>query len=177
MSDGDWRERDAEHPHGEPHMVRYFDTDRRRVIEIPASELASTVVRVRMEGVEGEVWIDADKLTPGEVRQPPLSEALRRYIRRIKAAFQEHRPLSVEDWEGVFRRDQDPEGEIALWAHAADVYQAFAEPEPSAERRRSIYDCIVVCLMATPETVQHILPPSCLSRDEIAEIVGAYFGA
>jgi hypothetical protein len=156
--------------------VRFFDVDSGTVVTIPASELAAGAVQARVEGIDGVVWLLPDKLKPGEVTHPPFDEGVRAYIRQIREAFAEHRPLSFEEWEDGFRRDSDPLQEIALWCHAAEVYAAFAAGEPAAERRKDVYRCVVTCMNASPDTVWRVFQPRALSRPEAEQVVNRFYG-
>jgi hypothetical protein len=157
-------------------MVRFYDFETRRVVQIPASELRAGTVQAKVQGIEGLVWILPDQLKPGDVKHPEFDESIREYIRQIQTAFAEQRPLSFEEWEDGFRRDGHPAREIAIWSHAADIYTAFAATEPSAERRRDIYRCIVACLTSGPDVVWHVLKPNVLSRAEAQQVVNRFFG-
>ena len=88
----------------------------------------------------------------------------------------EHRPLSFKEWEDGFRRDANPEQQIALWSHAADVYTTFTANEPSADRRRDVYRCIVACLTTGPDSVWRVLRPDVLGRAEAEQVVDRFFG-
>lgn len=157
-------------------MVPYFDTATGRVVRIPVSELHSDVIQARIQGIDEVVWVSAGQLHAGEVRHPPFSEDIRQYIRQIQSAFAEHRPLSFEEWEDGFRRDANPEREIAFWSHAADVYQEFAAEEESPDRRRDIYQVIVTCLTTSPDTVWHVLRPEVLARSEAEQVITRFYG-
>jgi hypothetical protein len=159
-----------------PEMVSFYDVETRRVVRIPAAELRPGAVQARVQGIHGVVWVLADRLKEGDVKHPPFDEEVGEYIRQIQAAFAEHRPLSFEEWEDGFRRDANPAQEIALWSHAADVYTAFAAEEPSAERRRDLYRCVVTCLATGPDGVWHVLQPGTLSRAEAERVVNRFFG-
>jgi hypothetical protein len=159
-----------------PEMVRFFDVENGRVVQITASELRPGTIQARVQGIEGVVWVLPDQLKPGEIKHPPFDEGIRAYIRQIQEAFAEQRPLSFEEWEEGFRRDATPEREIALWSHAADIYTAFAGSEPSAQRRRDVYRCIVACLTSGPDAVWHVLRPEALSLAEAEQIVNRFFG-
>src|SRR4051812_12718202 len=98
-------------------MVPFLDTESGRVVRIPASELRPGVIQVRLEGTEEPVWVLPEELHLGEIKHPSFSEDIRAYIRQIQEAFAEHRPLSFEEWEEGFRRDANPEREIAIWSH------------------------------------------------------------
>ena len=156
-------------------MVPFLDVETGRVVQIPASELRPGAVQIQMQGI-GLVWALPHQFKDGGILHPPFDEGVRAYIRQIDEAFGEHRQLSFDDWEDGFRRDAKPEREIALWSHAADVYTAFASGEPSPERRKDMYRCIVACLTATPDTVWHILKPAVLSRREVEQVVNRFYG-
>lgn len=156
--------------------VPFFDVEAGRVVRIPASELHPGAIQVRVQGIDELVWALPDQLTPGEIKHPEFNDDIREYIRLIQEAFAEHRPLSVEEWEDGFRRDADPEQEIALWLHAAEIYTVFATGEPDAGRRQDVYRCIVACLTTGPDTVWQVLRPEALSRSEAEQVVNQYFG-
>jgi hypothetical protein len=156
--------------------VPFYDVESGRVVQIPASELRPGTVQAQVQGIEGLVWLLPDQLKQGEVKHPEFDEGIRDYIRQIQAAFAEQRPLSFDEWEDGFRRDANPEREIAIWSHAADVYAAFAGNESSAKRRRDIYRCIVACLTSGPEVVWHVLKPEVLNRSEAKMVVNRFFG-
>src|SRR5688572_16572418 len=87
----------------------------------------------------------------GSIKHPPLGEQILTDIRSIQAAFQEHDPLSIEEWEDGFRRDATPEQEIALWLRAAEIYRGLSANDPSPERRRDVYRCLIVCMVTPPD--------------------------
>jgi hypothetical protein len=176
MGLGDWIKRLFGRRRPPAETVPYFDVEVGRVVHIPASELRPGVIQAQIQGIEGLVWVSPDQLKPGDVKHPPFGEEILAYLRQIQAAFAEQRPLSLEEWEDEFRRDANPEREIAIWSHAADVYTAFAGDEPSPERRRDIYRVIVACMTTTPDTVWHVLRPQALTRPEAERIVNRFYG-
>jgi hypothetical protein len=112
-----------------------YDFPSGRIIRIPASELRPGYMQVRVQGIHEIVWVRPEQLRQNTIQHPPFDEEVRAHIKDISSAFAEHRQLSLGEWEDGFRRDQNPEGEIALWRHAADTYQAFTLLESSGERR------------------------------------------
>lgn len=160
-----------------PELARYYDVENRRVLEVPVTELEG-LMQACVEGIDGLVWIDPEKLplALGELKHPPFDEDIREYIRHIHTTFIEHRDLSFDDWEEGFRCDKNPAQEIALWSHAADVYSMFAKSEESLEHRKDIYRCIVVCLNTEFDDVWNVLRLSCLSHEEAAQVVSAFYG-
>jgi len=156
--------------------VRFYDVDTGKVVTIPAAELAPGAMRAQVHGIDGIVWLLADKLNPGGLKHPPFQEDVRNDIRQIQAAFAEQRPLSFEEWEDGFRRDANPGPEIALWCHAADVYTAFAAEETSAIRRREVFRCIGACMIACPDSVWRVFKAEALSRSEAEAVVVRFYG-
>jgi hypothetical protein len=171
----DWFKRRFGRGGGSTVMVPFYDVETGRVVHIPAPELRPGAVQAQVQGIDGLVWLLPEQLTPGEVKHPPFEEGVRAYIRQIQEAFAEHRTLSFDEWEDGFRRDANPEREIALWAHAADVYTAFTRGEPAAERRRDVYRCVVACLTSGPDAVWHVLRPEALGRAEAERVVNRFF--
>jgi hypothetical protein len=110
----DWLRRRLDAPKRSVEMVSYFDTEAKRVVRIPASELRPGVVQAQVQGIDELVWISPEQFHPGEIRHPPFDEDVRAYIRQIQEALTEQRPISFEEWEDGFRRDNHPEREIAL---------------------------------------------------------------
>lgn len=176
MGLGDWFKRCFGKRDGPTEMVPFFDVENGRVVQIPASELCPGAIQARVQGIEELVWLLPDQLKQGDIKHPPFEEGIREYIRQIQEAFAEHRTLSFEEWEDGFRRDANPEREIAIWFQAADIYTAFAGNEQSVERRRDIYRCIVACLTSGPDAVWHVLKPEVISRAEAEQIVNRFFG-
>jgi hypothetical protein len=111
-----------------------------------------------------------------QLRWIPVSERFRFWKQEAAGRIAEHHTLSFEEWEDGFRRDARPEQEIALWLHAADVYAAFADREPDADRRADVYRCIVTCLTTGPDMVWQVFRPAVLSRAEAEQVVDRFYG-
>jgi hypothetical protein len=171
----DWLRRQFGRGRG-PEMVRFYDVEYGRVVEIPAAELRPGAIQAQLEGTEGLVWLLPEQLQLGTIKHPPFDEGIRAYIHQIHEAFAEHRQLSFEEWEDGFRRDNHPEQEIALWSHAADVYAEFAGGEPSPARRRDVYQCITACLTTGPDAVWYVLRPDVLTKAEAEQVVNRFYG-
>jgi hypothetical protein len=176
MGLGDWLRKTLGGRKPSPEIVPFLDADAGRVVRIPASELRPGAIQVRLEPSGEVVWALPEQLHKGEVKHPEFDEGIREYIRRIQAAFAEHRPLSFEEWEDGFRRDANAAQEIAIWSHAADIYSAFAGTEPDANRRKDVYRCIVACMTTGPDAVWQVLRPHMLNRAEAEQVVNRFFG-
>lgn len=156
--------------------VSLYDVPSRRIVRIPASELGPGYIQARVQGIDEIVWVRADQLQQGAIQHPPFDEEVRSYIKDICSVFSEHRKLSLEEWEDGFRRDHNPRSEIALWHHAAEMYQAFTLLESSAERRAEIYRIIVACLTTNHDSVWQVIQWRSLTRAEVEEIISRFYG-
>ena len=107
--------------------VNVYDSESRQIHSIPADELAPGMIRARVEGVEGDVWVEAASLTPGEYKHPRLDEQGKGLIREIKGALDEVHFMTEEEWEDGFRRDTHLDREMAIWLHIAAVYRQLTE--------------------------------------------------
>ncbi len=174
MGIGDWV-RKAFDGRG-PEMVPFLDVANGRVVRIPASELRPNAIQVKLQSTGELVWALPEQLQLGEVKHPEFDEGVREYVRRIQTAFAEHRPISFEEWEEGFRRDANPEREIAIWSHAAGIYTALTVGEPAADRRRDVYRCLVTCMNTGPDTVWQVLRPEALKRAEAEQVVNRFYG-
>jgi hypothetical protein len=158
--------------------VRFLDVDTGKVVTIPASELAPGAVRARVEGIDEIVWLIPDGLKQQDAQHPTFTEDIRELLQRIHAAFSEHRPLTLVEWEDGFRRDNNPAQEIAIWLRAADVYVEFVGQESWSEaERQDAYRVVLACTIATPDTIWRVLSISALDRKQAQWIVDRYYGA
>ena len=110
-----------------------------------------------------------------DFKQPPFCESVRIYIEQIQEAFAEHYPLSFEDWEDGFRRDENASQQIAVWWYAGSIYKSFASIEPSEERRSDYYKCIVACMTSTKDAIWDAYQPEFIGRGEAEQVVATYF--
>jgi hypothetical protein len=156
--------------------VPFYDFDARSVVQIPRRELSAGAIQVQIQGMDGLVWVLPDQLQQGPIQHPPFDDDIRDYVRQIRTAFAEHRDLTLDEWEEGFRRDANPEREIAIWSHAADVYVQFTANERSHDRRRDVYRCIVACMTTSPDSVWSVLEPQALDRAEAKSVVDRFYG-
>jgi hypothetical protein len=156
-------------------QIRYYDVDSRQVVMIPSSELSAGAVCTTVDGIEGEVWTMPVSLHESTFKHPPFNETVRNYLEQIRTAFAEHYPLTLEEWEDGFRRDENASQQIAVWLYAAEIYKAFVSSEPSANRRGDIYRCIVSCMMAGRDSIWEIYQPHSIRLAEAEEIVSRFY--
>jgi hypothetical protein len=157
--------------------VQIYNFETEQVMTIPASELAPGMVEAEVQGI-GRVWIDPSKTKeiPG-FRHRPLSEEARHLIRTIKSSLDEVYPKSLTEWEDGFRKDSNPEYEIALWLHIASVFERFTQNRSlSFSERHEYFKVLVTCSLSSKEHVFEVLQLHHLPKQEAEKVVAAYYG-
>jgi hypothetical protein len=176
-----WQKKnDRDKEGGESDRVRVFDFGTEQIITMPAAELAPGMVKARLEGIEGEVWIDSSHLKKNVFQHPPFDEEVRNHLREIKSALDEVYPMSLEQWEDGFRRDRTPEREIAYWLHLAQTYSRLTASNAglggTLERRQAIFKVLVGCGVGPREQVLAVADRGSLTREEAERVVAAFYG-
>jgi hypothetical protein len=151
--------------------VRLYDPETKSITTIPASELASNVVRCRIVGIDGDVWADPTKFEDGPLRHGPFPEDVRERIRAIQAVFSEVAPKTFEEWEDGFRRDTHPDREINIWLCMGQAYLHFTDGRDlDLEQKRDIFAVVLACINNGPDLAAQTVSVRTLSRKRIQQI-------
>ena len=87
------------------------------------------MVEADVTGV-GRVWIKAAQTKNGEYRHAPFDDSLRDFVKNeIQQPLAEVHPKTIAEWEDGFRRDAEPEREIAIWCRLAERLVEFSKSE------------------------------------------------
>jgi hypothetical protein len=175
-----WRDRifgnreDADQrPDGE--RVAVFDFDHQEILWVSVDELPDGFLQARMDGVDHPVWVDPERLRKGQYQQPPFAPEVRAVFAQLKAALDEVYPRTIDEWEDGFRRDRNPETEVAIWLHIAEVYEAFTSDLPlSLEAKQDYLKVLVACSTMPHEHVLKSVSLSAITEDEAAAAIAAY---
>lgn len=158
-------------------FVNVLDIATQTISRIPARELAPFMVQVKLHGTEDMVWADSRELKESEYRHPPFSEEIRDLLRKIKSSLDEFYCLSLEEWEDGFRRDTNPENEIAIWLHFSAVYRNLTmSRDLSREQRHDYFKVLMTCLNSPREHVLHVFQPTAISIEEAENVIAQYYG-
>jgi hypothetical protein len=78
------------------------------------------------------------------LRHGPFGERILPFTCAIKAALDDVYPNTHEQWEEGFRRDTNPEKEIAIWLNIAGAYKHFTDGRAlSPEQKQDIFQVIL----------------------------------
>lgn len=156
-------------------MVRVWDSGTQSARVIPVSDLPAGYMQVRIQGLEGVFWVDAESLKPGALVREALPPQLHTRVLLAGAALAGALPMPHADWEQSFLRDADPETEITIWERIAAVFiQATAGRVMPDEKRRAICSLLVsFSTVGMPATTERGFGPH-IDPDEFAAIVQSY---
>lgn len=157
--------------------VRFYDVENKRVITIPASELAPGSVQVRLNGNDEVVWMESRHLqAPSVPKHQELAQELKDAIRRIMENFQDQNPMPYEEWEEGFRCDAHPEQEIAYWLKASAVFRHHAKAMEGAGQRAELYHLVGCCLNSNRENLPRIYQRTLLDPAKVQSVLDTYYG-
>ena len=155
-------------------FVTIYDFDTRTCTKIPQSELAPGMIRADVEGI-GIVWVDPNQLKQGEnYNHPPFTGERRDSVLRLVDAFPNVYERSYDFWEDGFRRDANPDKEIAVWLHIAETYGSHSSARP-VEEQSEVFSLVVACSNADASTISSVFSRVLISEADFHSIVADYY--
>jgi hypothetical protein len=160
-----------------PELVRYYDAATKTVVRIPKAELRPGVVLVQVRGEAEPMYADASDLKLGStIHHSSLSEELRDAIARLAADLADVYPQSASEWEDGFRRDRDPEREVAGWLHLAAILSVMSNRYGYDEaQKRECFRILVACFTGDRETVRERSDPELLASSEVEQAIKYFY--
>jgi hypothetical protein len=98
-------------------------------------------------------------------------------IERIQKVFSEVNPSSLEETIENFKRDQNPDNEIAIWLKMADAYGRFTLSKGQGiehNKKSEAYQLILLRSMMTETEVLDKVQIKYLTEDEVKEVFSYY---
>ena len=159
--------------------VRVYDFDTNRAYAIPAGELAPGMAKVRIDGIAGEVWVDAAELAPGPIRHRSLPADVAERVERVFATFEP--VLAVQDVDlptfmDDFRREIDPDGEVRAWQYLAWVYERVTGlGDFTLAGKCGIYNTLLACSTGPRGTVRGTIDAPALTLPQREAVMDLYY--
>ena len=123
----------------------------------------------------GSAWVHPDQLKPGPIRHEALTEKQLERIRHFQAVFSEVDPTPVEKWIEDFRRDANPDREIAIWEGMAKPYEVFtASRNLSLEAKKEVYGVVLMRSGAPEDEVLQHLKLKTLTDQDAKKIMALF---
>lgn len=153
--------------------VEVMDVETGNVSVVSSDKIGPGMVRISYEGKE--YWADSAQLQQNEYQHDPFEGEMRVRIESIMNNLSEVYSLTYDEWEDGFRRDQNPQNEIAIWERIVSVYQSYSKSSSGLALKKEIYSVVVTCSFSEPEQVLGQVSLEVLSETKATEIINAYY--
>ncbi|MBC7933526.1 MAG: hypothetical protein H7Z38_23445 [Rubrivivax sp.] len=119
--------------------------------------------------------VNAADLRPNEIQHQRLSEEQLNRIKKLHKTFAEVDKSSLETWINNFKRDANPDSEIAIWERVAKSYTDYcSQRELTAEAKDDVFQVLLLRSMSSDEEAVKTLKLKVLSADEARKIMREY---
>lgn len=157
-------------------FVPYYDFETKKTVSIPKHELGPGVVLVQIEGHPEPVYVDSSQLKPNSFQHPAFEGESKILLQNLARNLADVHPLTYEQWEDGFRRDQNAEWEIAAWIHVSDILKVMTKDcQFSAAQRKECFRVLVACLCGERKTVRDLSDPKLLSKTELEQTITYFY--
>lgn len=97
-------------------------------------------------------------------------------IERIQSVFSEVNSSSLDETINNFKRDKNPDSEIAIWLKMADAYERFTLNKHVEEhdKKEEAYQIVLLRSAMTEKDVMDKVDITYLTKDEVKEILSYY---
>jgi hypothetical protein len=120
-------------------------------------------------------WVNTNQLKPGPIRHEKLSDLQIQRIKKIRGAFSEVDQSSFDKWVDDFRRDADPDREIAVWERMAAAYSRYISGKNlSLESKLEVFQVVLLRSSAPAEEVLSHLTLKVLTAEDAKEIMKGF---
>ena len=142
-----------------------------------AASLTVSACNTNHQNEQEPLKVDISTLHVSPVVHDTLSPAQLGKIEFIHNTFAEVQPGTLEETITDFKRDQNPDNEIAIWLSMANAYQKFVQKKGSnldiASKRETYKLILLRSEMSSKEAVVEA-KPKLLSAADISDILGFY---
>ena len=116
--------------------------------------------------------ISLDKLKQGPIRHASFDVDRKDRIANIKNRLSEVDDKSMEEWEDGFRRDMNPDKEIALFDVIADIFSQFTQDQGFSQKvKKNIYYALVLMTLTDRENIEKNVDCTGFSMDSLYQLV------
>jgi hypothetical protein len=153
--------------------VEVYDFDKNEVYLVSEDKLGPEMMRV---SINGKIyWANANQLTQNTYQHLPFEGELKQRIINIQKELEAVNTQSYAEWEDGFRRDQNPESEIAIWERIIGVYRMFSKNYQDVSAKREIYRLAVMCSYSEPSVVLKHANNQLIAVEVIQGIITEYY--
>src|SRR5215510_9574327 len=115
-------------------------------------------------------WVDPASLKPGPIKHQGLSPKQMERIYKLRDTLAEVEHSPIEKWVDNFKRDANPDKELAIWERIADSYTRYCSKRLlSIEAKKDVFQLLLLRSMASEQEVLNHVKLKTLSVDEAKE--------
>lgn len=119
--------------------------------------------------------VNVSDLIPSEIQHEQLSAEQLRRIKKLHETFAEVNSSSLEKWIDNFKRDANPDSEIAIWERISDAYLNYSSQRSlTPEAKTEVFHALVLRSMASVEEAVKTLKLKVLSTEDAVKIMREY---
>ncbi len=155
-----------------------YDFRTHTVSYIHSERLKPGMVQARIHNLEGLFWVDPAQMKQEKYQHGDLGAGALAALAVLESQLREVHPLSVEQWQDRFRREADPEREIASWERIAETYTREASsPALNLNQKRDIFQVIIACANGDRKNALSGVTLNALAKTTASQIVERFFAA
>ncbi len=126
---------------------------------------------------QATMWIDPELIQPGPIQHESLTNEQLARLRTIYDVFAEVDGQPIEVWIDNFKRDIDPDRELAIWEIMASAYSQYCDDrELSFEAKQEVFQVVLLRSMTSEDQVLQHLELKVLSVDDAREVMQGFPG-
>jgi hypothetical protein len=119
--------------------------------------------------------IDPNEIHLNTIQHDTLNADQIEKIKKIQSTFSEVNPSSLEQTITDFKRDRNPDNEIAIWLAMANAYEKFTTKKTlDLDKKKEAYKLILMRSMESEEDTKINSNLKLLTPKEISEILSYY---
>ncbi|MDB6112991.1 MAG: hypothetical protein JWR69_4741 [Pedosphaera sp.] len=120
-------------------------------------------------------WIDPNKLEAGPIRRANLAEDQISRVQSVQKVFSEVDPSPIEKWMEDFKRDANPERELAIWEGMASAFAAYtASNSLTLGGKKEVFQVVLLRSGASDDEVLKHLDLKILTARDAREIMALF---
>lgn len=145
------------------------------VVAVVAGVIVAMSSRDGIKEPSTREWVDPAQLKPGPIRHEALTEKQLERVRYLQSVFREVDPTPLEKWIEDFRRDENPDREIAVWEGMAKPYEVFAASRDlTLAAKKEVYGVVLMRSGAPDAEVLKHLDLKTLTLQDAKEIMALF---
>jgi hypothetical protein len=120
-------------------------------------------------------WVDPKKLEAGPIRHTNLTEVQISRVQKLQKVFSEVDRSPIEKWMEDFKRDANPDMELATWEAMATAYEAFTTSNSlTLGGKKEVFQIVLLRSAAPDDEVLKHLDLKVLSEKDAREIMALF---